>query len=296
MDAYERSLKQQAERIRRELSQEGKKSAPAPKPEPTGEFIPSDVPSPIYGYARPKPKINLPTEHSPETRDDLSINQSEPDIDPEPSTVVPVTKEIVVDEPVQATEPFVPDEVVVEVNESVESPFVVEETVSAEHQTVAEPSEPEAEETTISLETSDVNADESSVSEADNASDSSSDLKPLLGDVSILEDGFASVFMGSTHLKTSKIAVREEKEEAASADVSIEVTSVEEVAPVVEDVAKTLQTDTDEPFHAHDEAELTPAVNVSYKADSPPLNVMMTPQDRMAMYRSRRLAQKNNNL
>lgn len=294
MDAYERSLKQQAERIRRELSQEGKKSAPAPKPEPTGEFIPSDVPSPIYGYARPKPKINLPTEHSPETRDDLSINQSEPDIDPEPSTVVPANEEIVVDEPVQATEPFVPDEVVVEVNESVESPFVVEETISAEHQTVAEPSEPE--EATISQETSDVSADESSVSEADNASDSSSDLKPLLGDVSILEDGFASVFMGSTHLKTSKIVVREEKEEAASTDFSIGVTSVEEVAPVVEDVAKTLQTDTDEPFHALDEAELTPAVNVSYKADSPPLNVMMTPQDRMAMYRSRRLAQKNNNL
>jgi len=31
MDAYERSLKQQADRIRRELSQEGKKGAPAPK-------------------------------------------------------------------------------------------------------------------------------------------------------------------------------------------------------------------------------------------------------------------------
>lgn len=291
MDAYERSLKQQAERIRRELSQEGKKSAPAPKPEPTGEFIPSDVPSPIYGYARPKPKINLPTEHSPETRDDLSINQSEPDIDSEPSTVVPVTEEIVVDEPLQVTESFVSGEVAVEGDESVDSPVVVEEIVSEEHQTVSEP-----EETTISRETSDMSDDESTMPEDDIATDSSIDPKPLLGDVSILEDGFASVFMGSTHLKTSKITVREEKEEAASADVSIEVTSVEEVAPVVEDVAKTLQTDTDEPFHTLDAAELTPAVNVSYKADSPPLNVMMTPQDRMAMYRSRRLAQKNNNL
>lgn len=274
MDAYERSLKQQAERIRRELSQEGKKNAPAPKPEPTGEFIPSDVPSPIYGYARPKPKINLPTEHSPETRDDLSIHQSEPHLDSETSTT-PASEEMTVDEPLQATESFVPEELDVVVEESVEIPFVVEESVSAEHQTAME-----TEESNISPETS------------DRIEISSVEPKPLLGEVSILEDGFASVFMGSTQLKTSKIVVREEKEEATSTDVSIEVTSIEEVAPVVEHVAKTLQAGAEEPKPAFDEAELTPAVNVSYKADSPPLNVMMTPQDRMAMYRSRRLAQK----
>ncbi|MCC5891605.1 hypothetical protein, partial [Exiguobacterium sp.] len=77
MDAYERSLKQQADRIRRELSQEGKKAAPVPKIDPPDEFVPTDVPSPIYGYARPKPKINLPTEHSPETRTDFTSDPHE---------------------------------------------------------------------------------------------------------------------------------------------------------------------------------------------------------------------------
>lgn len=284
MDAYERSLKQQAERIRRELSQEGKKSAPAPKPEPAGEFIPSDVPSPIYGYARPKPKIDLPTEHSPETRDDLTIDQSES----EPELTETVAEEIVT---ARVPESIIQDESVVEDNQSIESPFGAEDKILEERESVAEPLE-----TIISPETSDMIDETSSVSERDVASGLSIDSKPLLGDVSILEDGFASVFMDSTQLKTSKIVVREEKEEAASADVTLEVTSVEEVAPLVEDIAETLQTDANEPEHVLDEAELTPAVNVSYKADSPPLNVMMTPQDRMAMYRSRRLAQKNKNL
>jgi hypothetical protein len=120
-----------------------------------------------------------------------------------------------------------------------------------------------------------------------------SDTKPLLGEVSIVESGFASVFMGSTDLKSSKIAVREEKQDVTEPSLPTEA-SVERVAPIVEDVAKTLQSD--EPVDVPDEETLTPAMGVSYKADGPPLNVMMTPQDRMAMYKSRRLAKKNNNL
>lgn len=303
MDAYERSLKQQADRIRRELSQEGKKGVPAPKPEPKDEFVPSDVPSPIYGYARPKPKIILPTEHSPETRDDSAFRQAKrvavqedevseavpPSVVPEPETE-PITD--TVDE--SATE---------SVNESVptadEAPLtqpdldvVADEAPAMEtlEEMVAKQTEVPVEAPIISTETSEPIDENPTVSEDELAEP---DVKPLLGEVSIVENEFASVFMGSTDLKSSKISVREEKQDVMEPPSSNEAT-VERVAPIVEDVASTLQPE--QPGEVPDEEALTPAMSVSYKAEGPPLNVMMTPQDRMAMYKSRRLAKKNNNL
>ncbi|UTT43980.1 hypothetical protein [Exiguobacterium aurantiacum] len=327
MDAYERSLKQQADRIRRELSQEGKKGAPAPKPEPKDEFVPSDVPSPIYGYARPKPKIILPTEHSPETRDDSAIRQAKrvavpieevseavpPSVAPEPETepvmdsvdetVLKSVDESMVESVDETVLESVEEPVMESVNESVptedEAPtsqpdhdVAAGEAPAAEtlEEMVTEQTEAPVEASIISTETSEPIDENPTVSEAEPAEP---DAKPILGEVSIVESGFASVFMGSTDLKSSKISVREEKQDVAEPSLPIE-TSVETVAPIVEDVAKTLQSD--EPVVVPDEETLTPAMGVSYKAEGPPLNVMMTPQDRMAMYKSRRLAKKNNNL
>lgn len=311
MDAYERSLKQQADRIRRELSQEGKKGAPAPKPEPKDEFVPSDVPSPIYGYARPKPKIILPTEHSPETRDDSAMRQAKrvavpveeiseavpPSVTPEPEN------EPVIDSVDESVVESVDESVMESVDESApdtdeamtpQSDFDVtaDEAPVAEtlEEMVAEQTDSPIEASIISAETSQP-IDESPTVLEDEPDES--DTKPLLGEVSIVESGFASVFMGSTDLKSSKIAVREEKQDVTEPSLPTEA-SIETVAPIVEDVAKTLQSD--EPVDVPDEETLTPAMGVSYKADGPPLNVMMTPQDRMAMYKSRRLAKKNNNL
>ncbi|WP_214714560.1 hypothetical protein [Exiguobacterium sp. s151] len=303
MDAYERSLKQQADRIRRELSQEGKKGAPAPKPEPKDEFVPSDVPSPIYGYARPKPKIILPTEHSPETRDDSAMRQAK-------RVAVPVEGMSEVVPPSVTSEPenepvidSVDESVMESVDESApdtdeattpQSDFdvIADEAPVAEtlEEMVAEQTDSPIEASIISAETSQP-IDESQTVLEDEPDES--DTKPLLGEVSIVESGFASVFMGSTDLKSSKIAVREEKQDVTEPSLPTEA-SVERVAPIVEDVAKTLQSE--EPVDVPDEETLTPAMGVSYKADGPPLNVMMTPQDRMAMYKSRRLAKKNNNL
>lgn len=303
MDAYERSLKQQADRIRRELSQEGKKGAPAPKPEPKDEFVPSDVPSPIYGYARPKPKIILPTEHSPETRDDSAMRQAKrvavpvegmsevvpPSVTPEPENepVIDSVDESVM-ESVDESAPDTDEAMTPQSDFDViadEAPVV--ETLE---EMVAEQTDSPIEASIISAETSQP-IDESPTVLEDEPDES--DTKPLLGEVSIVESGFASVFMGSTDLKSSKIAVREEKQDVTEPSLPTE-SSVETVAPIVEDVAKTLQSD--EPVDVPDEETLTPAMGVSYKADGPPLNVMMTPQDRMAMYKSRRLAKKNNNL
>lgn len=319
MDAYERSLKQQADRIRRELSQEGKKGAPAPKPEPKDEFVPSDVPSPIYGYARPKPKIILPTEHSPETRDDSAMRQAKrvavpveemseavpPSVTPEPENepVIDSVDESVMESVDESVVESVDEPVMESVDESApdtdeattpQSDFdlIADEAPVAEtlEEMVAEQTDSPIEASIISAETSQP-IDESQTVLEDEPDES--DTKPLLGEVSIVESGFASVFMGSTDLKSSKIAVREEKQDVTEPSLPTEA-SVETVAPIVEDVAKTLQSD--EPVDVPDEETLTPAMGVSYKADGPPLNVMMTPQDRMAMYKSRRLAKKNNNL
>ena len=244
MDAYERSLKQQAERIKRELSKEGKTAPVAPKQEPPEEFIPSDVPSPIYGYARPKPKIVLPDAHSPETRGEFEKDET-------------------------SVESF-------DTTLSTEAPFVTsEEEIEGKDQAMSPAS--------------------NEWMETKEETNSVTDSQPLLGDVSITDDGFSSVFMSSTDLNAKKVTfVEEQPEVKEQEEVELEVMT-ETIGPAVEHVAERLQTESEQ-TELPDDTELTPAVQVSFKADTPPINVMMTPKDRMAMYRSRRLAQKNNNL
>lgn len=235
MDAYERSLKQQADRIKRELSREGQAVSPPPKVDVIDEFIPTDVPSPIYGYARPKPKIVLPVEHSPETREAFEVNA-------EFEAVLPV--ESIQDEETASSSPEIDAEHVEDISE---------ESIEEEE-------------------------------------------KSILGQVSILDNGFSSVFMQSTDLSRSKKEEVVEVHQHAALDDNLEIDgSVEQIGESIEQIAEKLQTPPEQEELPTD-TELTPAVQVSFKADQPPVNVMMTPKDRMAMYRSRRLAQKNNNL
>ncbi|MGI1822247.1 hypothetical protein ACRPK6_08630 [Exiguobacterium sp. TRN 1102] len=233
MDAYERSLKQQAERIKRELSKEGQKGSPPPKIEVKEEFIPSDVPSPIYGYARPKPKIVLPVEHSPETRD------------------------------------------------------AYDSTMASTHSTMEEPIQESSTESVSEPEWS---------KESNELISEEMEEKSILGEVSILDNGFSSVFMQSTDLSRSKKETVVEAHQDATPHTDLDIDgSAEQIGPSFEQIAERLQTPPEQQEVPSD-IELTPAVQVSFKADQPPVNVMMTPKDRMAMYRSRRLAQKNNNL
>ncbi|MDA5559306.1 hypothetical protein PJK55_01060 [Exiguobacterium sp. MMG028] len=234
MDAYERSLKQQADRIKRELSREGQPVSPPPKVDITDEFIPTDVPSPIYGYARPKPKIVLPVEHSPETREPFEMSTA--------SEVVP-------------SEESLQDEEIVSISPEIDAEHV--EDISGE---------------------------------------TTEEEKSILGQVSILDNGFSSVFMQSTDLSRSKKEEVVEVHQSAAPDESLDIDgSMEQIGESIEQIAEKLQTPSEQEELPAD-TELTPAVQVSFKADQPPVNVMMTPKDRMAMYRSRRLAQKNNNL
>ena len=233
MDAYERSLKQQAERIKRELSKEGQKGSPPPKIEVKEEFIPSDVPSPIYGYARPKPKIVLPVEHSPETRD------------------------------------------------------AYDSTMASTHSTMEEPIQESSTESVSEPEWS---------KESNELISEEMEEKSILGEVSILDNGFSSIFMQSTDLSRSKKETVVEAHQDATPHTDLDIDgSAEQIGPSFEQIAERLQTPPEQQEVPSD-IELTPAVQVSFKADQPPVNVMMTPKDRMAMYRSRRLAQKNNNL
>ncbi|WP_214816218.1 hypothetical protein [Exiguobacterium sp. s131] len=235
MDAYERSLKQQAERIKRELSKEGQKGSPPPKVEVTEEFIPSDVPSPIYGYARPKPKIVLPVEHSPETREAYDSTMA--------------STHSATEEPIQESS-----------TENVSEPEWSEES----NELISEEMEMED--------------------------------KSILGEVSILDNGFSSVFMQSTDLSRSKKETVVEAQQGATPQTDLDIDeSAEQIGPSIEQIAERLQTPSEQQGMPSN-TDLTPAVQVSFKADQPPVNVMMTPKDRMAMYRSRRLAQKNNNL
>jgi hypothetical protein len=120
--------------------------------------------------------------------------------------------------------------------------------------------------------------------------------KSILGQVSILDNGFSSVFMQSTDLSRSKKEEVVEVHQHAAPDESLDIDgSAEQIGESIEQIAEKLQTSSEQEELPAD-TELTPAVQVSFKADQPPVNVMMTPKDRMAMYRSRRLAQKNNNL
>lgn len=235
MDAYERSLKQQAERIKRELSKEGQKGSPPPKVEVTEEFIPSDVPSPIYGYARPKPKIVLPVEHSPETREAY-------------------------------------DSTMASTHSATEEPIQESSTENV--------SEPEWSEESNELISGEIEIED----------------KSILGEVSILDNGFSSVFMQSTDLSRSKKETVVEAQQGATPQTDLDIDeSAEQIGPSIEQIAERLQTPSEQQGMPSN-TDLTPAVQVSFKADQPPVNVMMTPKDRMAMYRSRRLAQKNNNL
>ncbi|RDB33427.1 hypothetical protein [Exiguobacterium sp. RIT594] len=77
---YEQSLKEQAARIRRELAGE-KETKPVERPkkeEREDRFVLTDVPSPIYGFQRPRKQRSIQEEiHSEESEVDVSSVQEE---------------------------------------------------------------------------------------------------------------------------------------------------------------------------------------------------------------------------
>lgn len=267
---YEQSLKEQAARIRRELAGE-KETKPVERPkkeEREDRFVLTDVPSPIYGFQRPKKQRSIQEEiHSDESEVDVSsvheeeksseesleheteeLNEEsrietmeQTDLTEADAGLVPMTDaEILVPEP-SIEENSSPEDVV---EDQVEAQASTETLLPDEEETVEEAENPVAEET----------------DKAETQIETTPEVPAA--DQTVQEE--TETILSSTDM----VHVDSQMEEPLSADDA----SVDEMKQVVA-------------------VETEPTANQSIqikKPVGPPVNVVMTTKDLMAMYRARR--------
>lgn len=275
---YEQSLKEQAARIRRELAGE-KETKPVERPkkeEREDRFVLTDVPSPIYGFQRPKKQRSIQEEiHSDESEVDVSsvheeeksseesleheteeLNEGsrietmeQTDLTEADAGLVPMTdSEILVPEPS------------IEENSSPED--IVENQVEAQAST----------ETLLPEE------EEDAVEEAENPGAEETDKEDKV------EETVETQIEATPEVPVADQTVQEETETIPSSTDMVHVDSQME-----------------EPLSADDASvdemkqvvavETEPTANQSIqikKPVGPPVNVVMTTKDLMAMYRARR--------
>ena len=270
---YEQSLKEQAARIRRELAGE-KETKPVERPkkeEREDRFVLTDVPSPIYGFQRPKKQRSIQEEiHSDESEVDVSsvheeeksseesleheteeLNEGsrietmeQTDLTEADAGLVPMTdSEILVPEP--SIEENSSSEDIVE--NQVEAQASTETLLPDEEETVEEAENPVAEET-----------------DKEETAETQIETTPEVpaADQTVQEE--TETILSSTDM----VHVDSQMEEPLSADDA----SVDEMKQVVA-------------------VETEPTANQSIqikKPVGPPVNVVMTTKDLMAMYRARR--------
>jgi len=270
---YEQSLKEQAARIRRELAGE-KETKPVERPkkeEREDRFVLTDVPSPIYGFQRPKKQRSIQEEiHSDESEVDVSsvyeeeksseesleheteeLNEEsrietmeQTDLTEADAGLVPTTDaEILVPEP-SIEENSSPEDVV---EDQVEAQASTETLLPDEEETVEEAENPVAEET-----------------DKEETAETQIETTPEVpaADQTVQEE--TETILSSTDM----VHVDSQMEEPLSTDDA----SVDEMKQVVA-------------------VETEPTANQSIqikKPVGPPVNVVMTTKDLMAMYRARR--------
>ncbi|HCN57139.1 MAG TPA: hypothetical protein DIS82_03200 [Exiguobacterium sp.] len=270
---YEQSLKEQAARIRRELAGE-KETKPVERPkkeEREDRFVLTDVPSPIYGFQRPKKQRSIQEEiHSDESEVDVSsvyeeeksseesleheteeLNEEsrietmeQTDLTEADAGLVPTTDaEILVPEP-SIEENSSPEDVV---EDQVKAQASTETLLPDEEETVEEAENPVAEET-----------------DKEETAETQIETTPEVpaADQTVQEE--TETILSSTDM----VHVDSQMEEPLSADDA----SVDEMKQVVA-------------------VETEPTANQSIqikKPVGPPVNVVMTTKDLMAMYRARR--------
>jgi len=270
---YEQSLKEQAARIRRELAGE-KETKPVERPkkeEREDRFVLTDVPSPIYGFQRPKKQRSIQEEiHSDESEVDVSsvheeeksseesleheteeLNEGsrietmeQTDLTEADAGLVPMTdSEILVPEP-SIEENSSPEDIV---ENQVEAQASTETLLPDEEETVEEAENPVAEET-----------------DKEETAETQIETTPEVpaADQTVQEE--TETILSSTDM----VHVDSQMEEPLSADDA----SVDEMKQVVA-------------------VETEPTANQSIqikKPVGPPVNVVMTTKDLMAMYRARR--------
>ncbi|WP_214849450.1 hypothetical protein [Exiguobacterium sp. s138] len=285
---YEQSLKEQAARIRRELAGE-KETKPVERPkkeEREDRFVLTDVPSPIYGFQRPKKQRSIQEEiHSDESEVDVSsvheeeksseesleheteeLNEGsrietmeQTDLTEADAGLVPMTdSEILVPEP-SIEENSSPEDIV---ENQVEAQASTETLLPEEEEDAVEEAEnPGAEETDKEDTVEETVAEETDKEETVETQIEATPEVPL-ADQTVQEE--TETIPSSTDM----VHVDSQMEEPLSADDA----SVDEMKQVVA-------------------VETEPTANQSIqikKPVGPPVNVVMTTKDLMAMYRARR--------
>ncbi len=232
---YEQSLKEQAARIRRELAGE-RETKPVERPkkeEREDRFVLTDVPSPIYGFQRPKQSLSETVEAAEETKTVEQVSDADEQGITDEVTLTEqeaVAPEEVVLDNAEADAGFVP---VTDVELLVPEPEANQEHVSE----VELPTVPETEETVVKERVSEAPSTRETVEEQTVPMDTSSE--------ALLDD---------------QEAEKQQSEEVTSI-LDPSVAEAEAVAPVQSEVKKPV---------------------------GPPVNVVMTTKDLMAMYRARR--------
>ncbi|MFX4305432.1 hypothetical protein F8N00_08575 [Exiguobacterium sp. A1_3_1] len=232
---YEQSLKEQAARIRRELAGE-RETKPVERPkkeEREDRFVLTDVPSPIYGFQRPKQSASETVKAAEETEMSEQVSETVEEGNTDEVALTDqelIAPEVVLDE-AEADAGLVP---VTDVELLVPEPHTSEELVREEVPTVTEVEETDETETSSNSETV-----EPSVVPTETSSEESADEK----EAEQQAESFAPTF------DTSAIEVDQD--------------------PSVTEVDKPVQSEVKKPV-------------------GPPVNVVMTTKDLMAMYRARR--------
>ncbi|MGH1332561.1 MAG: hypothetical protein ACRAUM_01900 [Exiguobacterium indicum] len=232
---YEQSLKEQAARIRRELAGE-RETKPVERPkkeEREDRFVLTDVPSPIYGFQRPKQSASETVKAAEETEMSEQVSETVEEGNTDEVALTDqelIAPEVVLDE-AEADAGLVP---VTDVELLVPEPHTSEELVREEVPTVTEVEETDGTETSSNSETV-----EQSVVPTETSSEESADEK----EAEQQAESFAPTF------DTSAIEVDQD--------------------PSVTEVDKPVQSEVKKPV-------------------GPPVNVVMTTKDLMAMYRARR--------
>lgn len=285
---YEQSLKEQAARIRRELAGE-KETKPVERPkkeEREDRFVLTDVPSPIYGFQRPKKQRSIQEEiHSDESEVDVSsvheeeksseesleheteeLNEGsrietmeQTDLTEADAGLVPMTdSEILVPEP-SIEENSSPEDIV---ENQVEAQASTETLLPEEEEDAVEEAEnPGAEETDKEDKVEETVAEETDKEETVETQIEATPEVPV-ADQTVQEETETIPSL------TDMVHVDSQMEEPLSADDA----SVDEMKQVVA-------------------VETEPTANQSIqikKPVGPPVNVVMTTKDLMAMYRARR--------
>ncbi|WP_294745256.1 hypothetical protein [uncultured Exiguobacterium sp.] len=231
---YEQSLKEQAARIRRELAGE-RETKPVERPkkeEREDRFVLTDVPSPIYGFQRPKQSASETIKATEETETSEQVSETvEEGIADEVALTNQelIAQEVVLDE-AEADAGLVP---VTDVELLVPEPEANQDHVNE----VELPTVLETEETVVEESISEVPSIRETVEEQTVPADTSSEV--------LLDEQKAE----------------EQRSEEVTSILNPSVAEAEVVAPIQSEVKKPV---------------------------GPPVNVVMTTKDLMAMYRARR--------